>query len=40
LLLAFPIGTIVSYKSLSYIKRHGIKSLFYDPGVEKEEKTG
>jgi uncharacterized transporter YbjL len=39
LLLAFPIGTIVSYKSLSYIKRHSIKSLFYDPGVEKEEKT-
>ena len=39
LFLAFPIGTIVSYKSLSYIKRNGIKSLFYDPGVEKGEKT-
>jgi hypothetical protein len=28
LFLAFPIGTIVSYKSLTYIKRNDIKDLF------------
>ena len=28
LLLAFPIGTIISVKSLRYMKRNGIKNLF------------
>jgi len=29
LLLAFPIGTIISYKSLVYIKKNDIKDLFF-----------
>jgi FtsH-binding integral membrane protein len=28
LLLAFPIGTIISYKTLTYIKKNNIRSLF------------
>jgi len=28
LFLAFPIGTIISYKSLKYIKKNDIKGLF------------
>jgi uncharacterized membrane protein YfcA len=28
LLLAFPIGTLIGYKSLKYIKRNNIKRLF------------
>ena len=28
LLLGFPIGTFIAYKSLKYIKRNGIKTLF------------
>jgi len=28
LLLGFPIGTFVSYKTLSYMKRHNIKQYF------------
>jgi hypothetical protein len=28
LLLAFPIGTLIAYKSLSYIKRNNIKELY------------
>jgi len=29
LFLCFPIGTIISYKSLMYIKKNNIKSLFF-----------
>jgi hypothetical protein len=28
LLLGFPIGTLISYKSLSYIRRNNIKELY------------
>jgi len=28
LFLAFPIGTVIAYKSLAYIKRNDIKNLF------------
>jgi hypothetical protein len=29
LLLAFPVGTFVSYKALKYMKKNGIRSLFF-----------
>jgi|GEM_PF-1466508 len=39
LFLAFPIGTIISYKSLQYMKRNDIKNLFHSSASRRTGRT-